>query len=61
MDNKPPSDHFRPAIVVARLEASAYASIAADETTYGLQAQSMPTLHHNGKKYQQLFVLKYEK
>jgi len=36
MDNKPPSDHFRPAIVVARLEASAYASIAADETTYGL-------------------------
>jgi len=50
MDNKTPSDHFRPAIVVACREASAYDLIAGDKTIYNVQAQSMPTLHHYGIK-----------
>jgi hypothetical protein len=51
--NKSLSEHFRPAIVLARRKAYAYDPLAA--TKYN--AESMPTLHQYGIKKQQLLVL----
>jgi len=52
--NKSLSEHFKPAIVLARRKAYAYDPLAAGE----YNAESMPTLHHNGIKKQQLIVFK---
>jgi hypothetical protein len=52
--NKSLSEHFRPAIVLARRRAYAYGPLAACK----YNAESMPTLHQYGIKKQQLFVLK---